>query len=63
MKTSVKIRAGWWRVLPVVLLVAAAGCLPDDAVRQTFGDSILTTVATIVQTTTWLVFNTLFGLI
>lgn len=63
MKTFVNIRAGWPKMLPVLLLAAAAGCLPDDAVRQALGDSILTTVATIVQTTTWLVFNTLFGLI
>jgi hypothetical protein len=63
MKVRGSIRVGWAKVLPVLLLLPAAGCLPDDAVRQVFGENILTTVATIVQTSTWLFFNTLFGLI
>jgi hypothetical protein len=63
MKAPVSIRVGWWRVLPVLSLISLAGCLPDDAVRQVFGENILLTISTIVQTTTYLVFNTMFGLI
>jgi len=50
-------------ILPVLLLSAATGCLPNDAFKQVLGENLFITAATAIQTATWVFFNTLFGFI
>jgi hypothetical protein len=51
------------KLLPAVFLVYSVGCLPDEALRQVLGENMLLTVATAIQTATWVFFNTMFGVI
>ena len=62
-KRTRRILAGWTCRLPVLLLPVAAGCVPEGAFPQVLGENMLLTVATTVQTITWIFFNSLFGLI
>ncbi len=52
----------WW-ILPVLMLPAWTGCLPNDAFKQVLGENLFITAATAIQTATWVFFNTLFGFI
>jgi hypothetical protein len=49
------------KLLPFLFLYQSVGCLPDDALRQVFGENIILTSAILIQTVTAVVFNTLFG--
>lgn len=55
--------AGWGRWLPAMIVCQQVGCLPDDAIRQVFGENIVLTGAVIIQSLTSIFFNTLFGII
>jgi hypothetical protein len=63
MKKANMYRARLWRALPVLsVCVFSTGCLPDDSIRQVFGENVVLTSAVIVQTITATVFNSIFGL-
>ncbi|HVP12039.1 MAG TPA: hypothetical protein VMV94_12730 [Phycisphaerae bacterium] len=49
------------KLLPVLFLYQAVGCLPDGAFKEVTAENILLTTAVIVQTVTAQFFNTLFG--
>jgi hypothetical protein len=49
------------KLLPVLFLYQAVGCLPDGAFTQVTAENMLLTTAVIVQTITSVFFNTLFG--
>ncbi|RIK61917.1 MAG: hypothetical protein DCC65_18205 [Planctomycetota bacterium] len=51
----------WGRWVPAAILFQQLGCLPDDAVRQVFGENIVLTGAIIIQSLTSIFFNSLFG--
>lgn len=53
----------WGRWLPAAVLFQQVGCLPDDAIRQVFGENIVLTGAVIIQSFTSVFFNSLFGVI
>lgn len=62
-KRTYRMSAGWNRWLPVVILPLASGCVPEGAFTQVLGENLLLSVASAVQTITWVFFNSLFGLI
>lgn len=63
MKKVNSLRSRLWRVLPILsICMFSTGCLPDDAVRQVFGENVVLTSAVIIQTVTASVFNSIFGL-
>ena len=49
------------RIFPFLALYQAVGCLPDNSIRQVFGENVVFTAAIVIQTVTSLIFNTLFG--
>lgn len=52
-----------WRVVPLIFATTIlTGCLPDDAIRQVFGENIILTSAIAIQTITASVVNSFFGL-
>ncbi len=53
--------ARWGKFLPLLFMYQAVGCLPDDSIRQVFGENVVFTAAIVIQTITSIVFNTLFG--
>ena len=58
-----RVPASWHRLLPVLILCVAVGCVPEGAFGQVLGENMLLTVASTIQTITWVFFNSLFGLI
>ena len=55
-------RTRWGKLLPALFLCYAVGCLPEDAFTQVLGENLLLTSATVIQSVTALIFNTVFGL-
>ncbi len=53
----------WGKLLPVLVLYQALGCLPDDSFAQVLGENIVLTSSVVIQSITSIVFNTLFGVI
>ncbi len=54
---------GWGKLLPALFLYQAFGCLPDGAFSQVLSENIVLTAAIVIQSTTALIFNSLFGFI
>lgn len=50
----------WGRWVPTAVLFQQLGCLPEDAVRQVFGENIVLTSAIIIQSLTSIFFNNIF---
>ena len=60
-------RLRFWRrvgpLIPALMVCRQVACLPDDALRQVFGENIVLTFAIGIQTVTSQIFNSLFGFI
>jgi predicted permease len=50
------------QVLAGCYLFQQIGCLPDQAFQQVVAENVVLTAAIIIQSTTALIFNTIFGL-
>jgi hypothetical protein len=61
--TQIRARRSLWRVVPIIFATTIlTGCLPDDAIRQVFGENVILTSAIAIQTITASVVNGFFGL-